>query len=323
MRGATPSSREYRAAPYFFKSLSENGWDIFGGMMPRGLPSIATEYVAPAGAFMLRRAEELKREGYKRVVLAGHSLGAWSASRVSENAGAPFEAILLSAPAVFGTRISPFTGGPNPTYQLNLTELGPLFMKVKKPTFLVVPDDRDYDPDPAARGAIAEKIFTQAKLEHVVLTKPPGFSGHIAAWLPIFDYAYGKCIQRFLESPSSDACQVPALSNADFRSIVRLDQVTGADDKRITSGEPLVGKKYIVYSLQSEADKPNVRELTYLSANQRQSLEIDSSPREKIAFRDGLHCAGTKCSILVRWTENQLLEFDAKSRNVSAWWAEE
>jgi pimeloyl-ACP methyl ester carboxylesterase len=315
---AAVSVESYRLVPYYLKSFAENGWDVVLAKHPRvGSGSFGFTHVGGAAQTIRRRVAELKAQGYKRVVAGGHSWGGWAAMMAARD-GAAVDALLLSAPNTFGPRISPITGGPNGDFRLVVTEFGPVLSKINIPTVLILPDDTIWDPDPGARGQIAEKYFTQANVPHLVIAKPPGFTGHFAGWLPFFDFAYGKCIESFLELPKTEACPLPRISRDDFRSILNLKQVTDADKRRITSAETLVNKKFDAY----ENDDFN-RQYDYISSSQRTNMQAVSDTRESFSFRDGLLCTGSKCSTLIRWSEQEILEFDAKAGDLKAWWIED
>ena len=57
-----------------------------------------------------------------------------------------------------------------------------------------------------------------------------------------------------------------------------------------------------------------------LSATEMRALAISLSTL--VAFRDGQQCVGTVCTTLIKWSDSQFLEFDAKSGNLVAWWIE-
>jgi hypothetical protein len=232
--------------------------------------------------------------------------------------GATADALLLSAPNPFGPRLSPTDGKPNQEFGMIVSEFGPALSKVKIPTVMIVPDDNNWDPDPAARGQIAEKHFTQANVPHLVIAKPPGFFGHFAGWLPFFDYAYGRCIAKFLENPNSNACPLSPIANDDFRSILNLRQIVDADKRRITSADTLVGKKIDAYE-----NRRISRQNDYISSSQRTDLQPVSEVRETYSFRDGLLCAEGECSTLIRWSEREILEFEPKTGDLKAWWIED
>jgi hypothetical protein len=317
--GKSPDT--FRPAPYVLKTLSEAGWDVICAKVPQDVTSPGYDVVANGAAFLRQRLKELKDKGYKRVILAGHSWGGWAsllAAQASEFAG---DALLLSTPNTFGQRTSPFSGGPNPNFRMTATQFGPALNPIKVPTLLILPDDDIWDPDPAARGRIAEKHFADAKVPHLILAKPPGFTGHNSAALPVFDYAYGGCIQSFIENPNSDACVVPPLSNSDFRSLVSIDQIANADERQIRSAQALVGKKFVAYAITANVNM--AQHYSYDSATQRKHVEFASHKEEAVSFRDSSHCVAGMCSRLIKWDEGYVLEFNAKSGKLNAWWVED
>ena len=110
------------------------------------------------------------------MIAAGHSWGAWVAMVAAQDPGFSADVLLLSAPNTFGARIwtkatiTPDKEGrgrkhllsgkgerPNPNFRMVLAKFGPTLKPVKTPTVLILPDDNEWDPDPAARGEIAEK----------------------------------------------------------------------------------------------------------------------------------------------------------------------
>jgi hypothetical protein len=304
--------------PYVLKTFSEGGWDVISASEPHGFPGLATDAVGRAAAFMRRRVSEFKKQGYKRVILAGHSWGAWGALLAAQGSDFAADALLLSAPNTFGKRISSITGGPNPYFGLTLSEFADVIAKVRTPTVLILPDDDPYIADPGKLGTVAEKHFARADVAHFVLAKPPAFSGHFAAWLPVFDYAYGRCIEAFIESPAPKSCSPAALSVRDFRSIVDLKQVADAEGKSVASAEPLTGKKFVVYALAERV----MHYYEYVSPTQRKHAKTEGTKSEGVSFRDGFHCAGGQCNKLLVWSEGQLLEFEPKSGKLVAWWVE-
>ena len=170
-----------------------------------------------------------------------------------------------------------------------------------------------YNAAPSLKGTLRKRMSSS-----LVLVKPPGFSGHFTAWLPVFDYAYGRCIEAFMASGVATRCNPPPLSNSDFRSIVELKQVTNPDDKRITAAEPLVGRKFVAYTLSPKV----THHYEYLSAAQRKHMQGIGLRNESIAFRNELHCVDGVCRKLIEWSNSEVLEFDDKSGKVVGWWVE-
>jgi hypothetical protein len=176
--------------------------------------------------------------------------------------------------------------------------------------------DEEYEP--GGRGAIAEKHFAAVNVRYLIIDGPPGFSQLFAGWLPVLDYAFGKCIRAFLDGATSADCRLPALADDDFRSIVNIKQVKDIEEKRITSVERLVGKKFDVYALNAES-----RRYDYISGAERINLQPFEDRRENVTFRDGRLCAGAVCSTVVAWSNHEILEFETESGELKAWWIEE
>jgi hypothetical protein len=312
-----PTPDRFNIVPYFLKSLNASGWDAIDARGPAREPD-----PGPArGLWMARRAEPfvgerlaaLKAQGYRRVVLAGHSWGGWLGLLLGKNSVA--DALIASVPSAFGKPTSAYTGKTNPNFRLALTQFSPAIAGVGVPTVLILPEDHEWDPDPAVRAAIADKNFARTGVPHLVIDRPRGFTGHTAGRLPFFDFAFGKCVAAFLERPETQPCRLPPIANDDFRSILDIKQVADADKKQIASAEELVGKHFGVYALGAV-----FRRYDYLSMTQRRTTLPTREFREDFSFRDGLLCAGTACSVVVKWSEGGIFEFDPKTGKLKAWW---
>jgi hypothetical protein len=303
--------------PYFLRSLSTAGWDLVGARVPSGEPdpgpSRGLWMAWRAEPFVRERLSALKAEGYSKVVVSGHSWGAWLTLLLGKNSAA--DALIVSAPNAFGSRISNYTGRPNANFGFGLSQFLPAIDDVSLPTVLILPDDNEWDSDPAARGAIAEKHFTHAGVPRLVIVRPPGFTGHMAGYLPFFDYAFSRCIAAFVDNPTTQPCQLAPIANDDFRSILDLKQVVDADERRIASGDELVGRKFGVYALGAE-----FRRYDFVSATHRQTILPEREIREDFAFLDGQLCARKVCSVLVKWSEREILKFDPATGKLRSWW---
>jgi pimeloyl-ACP methyl ester carboxylesterase len=244
IRGYSPGRHmpdRFGILPYFLKSLNADGWDVVSARVPASEPDPGPsrgQWMAwRAEPFVRERLAALKAEGYRKVVVYGRSWGAWLSLLLGKNSGA--DALIVNAPNAFGTRTSAYTGRQNPNFGFSLSQFSPAIDGVSIPTALILPDDSEWDPDPAVRGAIAEKHFMHAGVAHLLIVRPPGFTGHMAGYLPFFDYAFGRCIEAFLDNPTTQSCQLPAIANDDFRSILDRKQVGDADERRVASGDEL------------------------------------------------------------------------------------
>jgi hypothetical protein len=158
--------------------------------------------------------------------------------------------------------------------------------------------------------------FAQAHVSNLLIAGPPGFFGHYADWLPFFDFAYGKCIAAFLDTPTNEPCRLPAIADTDFRSILSLRQVPDANSRRIASSAPLVGRKFAAYVLRDE----DFKRYDFISAGERVTLLSQREFREPIEFHDGQICASQQCHTLIQWSETELLEFESETGELKAWW---
>src|SRR5262249_4794185 len=116
--------------PYFFKTLGEQGWDVvrakgpYRSALPPGVSQPLPSLLAPGAAlFVKRRVSELRAQGYRRVILAGHSWGGWVLMIADQSKGLGADALVLSAPGAYGPQ--------SPMFQKNGTEFGPLMKSIK------------------------------------------------------------------------------------------------------------------------------------------------------------------------------------------------
>ncbi|MDA1089857.1 MAG: hypothetical protein O3A85_06050 [Proteobacteria bacterium] len=321
MRGWGPPAKalsDTRWAPYFLKTLSENGWDVLEATPPRGPTDWKQRKAATAAAmFVKRRAGELKQQGYRRVILAGHGWGGWIAMIVAQEKDHPVDSLILHAPNGYGPPVT-INGEKNPNFKRNLKEFRKLIRNITTPTVLMVFASDEFEL--GKRGKFARNQFNQRKVPNLIFDKPKGFTGHSAGWLPIFDYAFGDCLQRFLDAPTTQPCKPKRLSNKDFRSVVRINQFPADKIKLIAkavivAAKQIVGGKYVVYPLGGN----NVH-YEYETSEIRIATTSFRVKEQAYTLRNGLHCEKDNCGLLVGWSKNVLLEFHPTTGKLIAWW---
>ncbi|WP_296738365.1 alpha/beta fold hydrolase [Mesorhizobium sp.] len=309
---------DQRIVPYYLKRLTDDGWDLIATRIPNANIDDTWEadgYQLPGGVSSVqRRLKEIKALGYKRIVLAGFSWGGWVSLVAAQTPDLPIDMLLVSAPAVFGHKI--YDGKPNPFFDINLTAYKSVMAKAKVPAVLIFPDDPVGEPDAKMRGAIADIYLTNAGRPHRIIAAPAGFRAHYAAWVPFFDYAYGECIAGFLDQPKTSICPYKPISNTDFRSVLNLSQVPDEKSKRVASAQSLAGEKFVAYTLQDE----DFKHFDFVSGSKRMTSVWNRRFEEPIAFRNDEFCAGRSCDILLRWSDDTLLEFDKTRGSLKAWW---
>jgi pimeloyl-ACP methyl ester carboxylesterase len=317
--GGLATDDSFRLAPYLVKSLNDAGWDVVGAKFPEKFsyyPNPKIFLLSGLAANSIKeRTKALRDDGYKRVLIIGHSWGAW-VSILHEDRGGKADALIALSPANFG-KSTLRNGKSNPAFGKNKTELVKLLAGISTPTVLAF-FQRDGYVIPGT-GDLAKKALERTKSPHLVLDRPPGFKAHYAGWLPVFDYAYGRCIQALIAREWARPCIPRLLSRSDFRSIVDIKQIANVDEMRISSGDVLAGKKYVSYRLRDVDNKYFV----YSSGSRRETQETDKKLTESVSFKGGLHCVNSSCAILLQWSDTEILEFDEGTGAIRAWWIED
>ncbi len=309
-----PASNRFLLAPHLIKRMNEHGWDVIGAKFPETFRYYASPKVrmlaSAAAPYVIQRVNHFKSTGYRRLILAGHSWGGWVALMAAGTA--PADALLLLSPSNGYPTFR--TGESNPNFKRNITDFGPLLERITIPTLAAFFSD---DPEEIpGRATALSAALTKSQTPHYAIENPKGFKGHYAGWLPVFSYAYENCVNQLIERIKPDNCRANTLSNSDFRSIVDITQVQA--HPRITSANALTNRKFATYRLR-DVDNAFFR----YSENTRESTMTTTQTTEVFRFNDGMHCVGSECSLLVKWSENELLEFDPKSGALKAWWSEE
>ncbi len=181
--------RRSPAHPYI-RLLNNGGWDVYAfGRHPNddslsvGLSGVKRGMAAISGA------------GYKKVVLAGQSRGAWQSLSALAGPVYPF-AVIASAPAAHGS-----TGSMNLMAQLG--QFKTMLEEANNPAVRVAMflfDKDDYDEDVNKRTAYTRDILTAKGNPLMLVSKPDGVTGHHGGNRRGFTERYGACLVRFLET---------------------------------------------------------------------------------------------------------------------------
>ena len=164
--------------------LARPGLDVFQFLRSRGHDRLGD------GAVTLARGlTDLRARGYRQIVIAGHSRGAWIALTAMAKPDLA-DAIVAVSPAAHGTR-------PERQVQAR-ADWEALWAAANAPdtrVLLIQLQDDPYDPDPAWRRDIAAK--GRVRLKSIFL--PPEPTGHIGAYMPAFDERLGAEIAAFAD----------------------------------------------------------------------------------------------------------------------------
>ncbi len=179
--------------PAYLAMLAHDGWDALRFDRPTREDSLPA-----SSADLARRVQQLRDKGYKHVVLAGQSFGAFlSLMAAGQTKGV--DAVIATSPAAFGSFNDSYD-----TWQMNATELYKHLKSLRQTRVLLAFFHRD-DYDPGGRGARAEEILTLRRLPHLVIDQPRELAGHVAGATDAFAKRYGQCFARFIDGAKVDA----------------------------------------------------------------------------------------------------------------------
>ena len=168
--------------PEIVGRLARNRLDVFQFARPRGNDPLA------GGAETLARGlTELRTRGYQRIVVAGHSRGAWIALTALSQPGLADAIVAISAGA-HGT-----SAERQPQARDDWTRLWASANAPDAHVVLVQLRDDPYDPDPRWRLDVAAKA--RVALKSIFLPADP--VGHVGAYDPAFDEQLGAAITAF------------------------------------------------------------------------------------------------------------------------------
>jgi pimeloyl-ACP methyl ester carboxylesterase len=176
------------ATPPFLRVLRDGGWDILRFDRPRDGDTLAN-----STRRLVDHVAWLKDKGYRRIVLAGQSFGAFLALMAAD-ASDDVDAVVATAPAAFGS-FDEFYG----TWRLNAIRLYPLLEQVKRARVMLFYFHGD-DFDPGGRGERSRAILSEHGLGFAVVDQPAFLVGHWASSTGLFLRRFGRCIHDFVDA---------------------------------------------------------------------------------------------------------------------------
>jgi len=172
-------------SPAYLTALRDDGWDVmrFDRISHGDTLSDSTKRLVDYTA-------QLKHDGYKQVVLAGQSFGAFLALMAADSSS-DVDAVIATAPAAYGSFDDFYD-----SWRLNATRLYPLLERVKRARVMVFYFHGD-DFDPGGRGERSRAILSQRGVGYAIVDQPAYLSGHWASSTGLFLRRYGNCIRDF------------------------------------------------------------------------------------------------------------------------------
>src|SRR4051794_24716845 len=182
--------------PAYLSALRDDGWDVMRfDRMSQG------DTLSESSKKLVDHVAGLKRSGYKRVVLAGQSFGAFLAL-MAAGASTEVDAVVATAPAAYGSFDDFYD-----SWKLNATRLYPLLEQVKKARVMMFYFHGD-DFDPGGRGERSRQILAGRGLGYAVIDQPANLTTHWAASSGLFQRLFGSCIRDFADNDKLSGEQV-------------------------------------------------------------------------------------------------------------------
>lgn len=186
--------------PAWLAALAENGWDVLR------FNRLALSDSLPGSSRVLAGwVDELRRRGYREVVLAGQSFGAFL-SLMAASANDGVDSVVATAPAAFGNFSDSYD-----TWRLNATRLYGALSSVRKARVMLFFFHGD-EFDPGGRAERSEEILASRGLPHMVIDQPADLAGHGAANTGLFVRRFAGCIAAFVDPvrlASATSCEQP------------------------------------------------------------------------------------------------------------------
>ena len=167
--------------------LARRGYDIWRFDRTPG-----QDPLIQGGEALVRGLAALRQGGYRRVIVAGQSRGAFIALAVLAHPEL-VDALAAISPAAHGTRPERRAQAMSDFRDRLDAAAGPMRFA------LVQLDDDPFDPDADGRAALARAAAARAGFSLLLIDRPPTPRGHMGSYEPEFDAIFGACLARFLD----------------------------------------------------------------------------------------------------------------------------
>jgi dienelactone hydrolase len=174
--------------PAWLGLFRKDGWDVY--QLDRGRLHEEPHDVARK---LDTLARDLRQAGYKRIVLAGQSGGAFISLLAAAHSG-DVDAVLALAPAYFGPNT-----WDNIYFMLNTTKLVESIDDIRH-GLIVAAFFQDDDYDPPLRSASVERALSAHAITHLVIDHPDGLAGHFAGLSADFATRFGACLVEIADT---------------------------------------------------------------------------------------------------------------------------
>jgi dienelactone hydrolase len=189
--GRSLSYEDYKSPnPPYLAALRKAGWDVMRFDRLRDQDTLGA-----SSRRLAAYAGRLKRAGYRRVVLAGQSFGAFLSLMAADRSD-DVDAVVATAPAAFGSFQEFYD-----SWRLNATRLYPILAKIRRARVMLF-YFHDDDFDPGGRASESRKILAARGLPFAVINQPEYLTGHWASGTGLFMRRFAGCIRAFIADDS-------------------------------------------------------------------------------------------------------------------------
>lgn len=195
LHGSYDAAREARPdEPDWLAPLVARGYDLWRFDRP-----MRPDPLDAGGERLLRGVAALRAAGYRRVVVAGFSRGAFIGLAALARPDL-VAAVAAVSPAAHGRRAER-RGEALAAFAARMAGAGPTRLA------LVLLADDPWDPGTEARAAQA-RAAVPGKEGLLLLDRPGGVGGHMGSFEPEFAARFGDCLAAFLDGEAAgDACE--------------------------------------------------------------------------------------------------------------------
>ena len=183
----------------YIRRFSNDGWDVYRfDRDPR------YDRLDWAIRHLIEGVRALRQAGYRQVIAAGQSRGAWHSLEALHEAER-LDGVIAAAPAKHGVWSQGSTVGLQ-----GLDDFRILVRRIadtRTPIALFVFDGDPFDPDPAARAAYARERLPGTPL--LIVERPAGITGHSGGQNAQFNRRYGACLVDFFAAPTPGVARCP------------------------------------------------------------------------------------------------------------------
>ncbi len=194
--GISGSTQSWMApAPPVFRLLQSRGWDVIMLKRHHLAENMAGDRLYRAVQRTLQEVAAARKQGYRKVVLAGQSFGGYVSLEAVDTVS-DIDAVVALAP---GVRFSGAGG------RLDASITDRILQRAKVGRMALVFPKNDAVFNHVVRGEGAQAILSRRPLPYLLVDETSGISGHGGAVTGRFALRYGLCLADFLAAPSLPA----------------------------------------------------------------------------------------------------------------------